>query len=83
MEMLQNTNIYNMNKKSQQLVCKFYNDVWTYMKKEYKPRWAKLYNSEELLMDMISLTGEYYFGGNSVPFTAGQIVDLLKSKYRK
>jgi hypothetical protein len=53
------------------------------MKKEYKPRWAKLYNSEELLMDMISLTGEYYFGGNTIPFTAGQIVDLLKSKYKK
>jgi hypothetical protein len=37
--------------------------------------------SEELLDDMIILTGEYYFGGNTVPFTAGQIVDLLKSKY--
>ena len=40
------------------------------------------YNSEEILDDMIRLTGEYYFGGNNVPFTAGQIVDLLKSKYK-
>jgi hypothetical protein len=51
------------------------------MRSEYKPKWSRLYNSEKLLDDMINLTSEYYFGGNSVPFTAGQIVDLLKSKY--
>jgi len=72
-----------MNEKSQQLVCDFYNSVWEYMIAEYKPKWARLYNSEELLDDMIHLTSEYYFGGNNVPFTAGQIVDLLKSKYKK
>jgi len=53
------------------------------MQAEYRPKWARLYNSEKLLDDMIHLTSEYYFGGNSVPFTAGQIVDLLKSKYTK
>ena len=53
------------------------------MKQEYKPRYAKLYNSDMILDDMIMLTGEYYFGGNTVPFTAGQIVDLLKSKFAK
>jgi hypothetical protein len=72
-----------MNEKSHQLICDFYNDVWEYMRSEYKPKWARLYNSEELLDDMIHLTSEYYFGGNIVPFTAGQIVDLLKSKYGK
>lgn len=72
-----------MNENAHQLVCDFYNSVWKYMKAEYKPKWAKLYNSEQLLDDMIKLTGEYYFGGNNVPFTAGQIVDLLKSKYGK
>ena len=72
-----------MNEKAQQLICDFYNDVWKYMKAEYKPKWSKLYNSQDILDEMIMLTGEYYLGGNTVPFTAGQIVDLLKSKYRK
>ena len=72
-----------MNEKAQQMVCDFYNSVWEYMQNEYKPKWANMYNSEELLDDMILLTSEYYFGGNTVPFTTGQIVDLLKSKYGK
>ena len=72
-----------MNERAQELVCDFYNSVWEYMQAEYKPKWAKIYNSEELLDDMIYLTSQYYFGGNSVPMTAGQIVDLLKSKYGK
>ena len=72
-----------MNEKSHQLVCDFYNNVWEYMKAEYKPKWARIYNSEKILDDMILLTSQYYFGGNSVPMTAGQIVDLLKSKYGK
>lgn len=70
-----------MNKKAQHLVSNFYNNVCDYMKLEYKPRWAKLYKNPEILDDMIKLTSEYYFGGNTVPFTAGQIVDLLRSKY--
>ena len=70
-----------MNQKAQRLVCDFYNDVWRYMKMEYKPKWAKLYNNDDILDDMIRLTGEYYFGGNSIPQTAGDIVDYLKSKY--
>ena len=70
-------------KDKDQVVCDFYNSVWEYMKQEYKPRYAKLYNSDKLLDSMIKLTGEYYYGGNSVPFTAGQMVDLLKSKYGK
>lgn len=72
-----------MNERAQELVCDFYNSVWEYMQAEYKPKWAEIYNSEELLDDMIYLTSQYYFGGNSVPMTAGQIVDLLKSKYGK
>lgn len=72
-----------MNEKAHELLVDFYNDVWSYMRNEYKPKWARLYNSHKLMNDMILLTGEYYFGGNTVPFTAGQIVDLLKSKYNK
>jgi len=70
-------------KDKDQIVCNFYNSVLEYMNNEYRPKWARLYNSDKLLDDMIRLTGEYYFGGNTVPFTAGQIVDLLKSKYGK
>jgi len=72
-----------MNEKANRLVCDFYNQVWVYMQAEYRPKWARLYNSEKILDDMILLTSEYYFGGNTVPMTAGQIVDLLKSKYNK
>lgn len=72
-----------MNQKAQRLVCDFYNSVWNYMKMEYKPKWARLYHRDDILDYMIRLTSEYYFGGNSVPFTAAQIVDLLRSKYGK
>jgi len=72
-----------MNEKASRLVCDFYNQVWEYMQAEYHPKWARLYNSEKILDDMILLTSEYYFGGNTVPTTAGQIIDLLKSRYNK
>lgn len=71
-----------MNEKAQQLICDFYNSVWEYMQQEYAPRWSRLYKNKDILDDMIRLTGEYYLGGNTVPFTAGQIIDLLKSKYK-
>lgn len=71
-----------MNQKTQKQVCDFYNSVWNYMKMEYKPKWARMYKSVNIIDDMIKLTAEYYFGGNTIPFTAAQIVDLLSSKYR-
>jgi hypothetical protein len=52
------------------------------MKDEYKPKWAKLYDAEETLNEMIDLTGQYYLGGNNVVDTAGDIVRLLKKKYQ-
>lgn len=70
-----------MNSKAQKMVCGFYNRVLDYMKMEYKPKWARLYSSDEIIKDMIHLTGKYYFGGNTVPFTAAQIIDFLRSKY--
>jgi hypothetical protein len=63
-----------------QAIWDFYNSVWNYMKMEYKPKWARLYNSEKLLDDMIKLTGQYYLGGNTVSNTAGDIVSFLKKK---
>lgn len=52
------------------------------MRLEYKPKWVKLYKSQAIKEDMLRLTSEYYFGGNTVPFTAAQVVDFLRSKYR-
>jgi hypothetical protein len=50
------------------------------MKAEYKPKWARLYNAEKTLDEMIQLTGQYYLGGNNVVDTAGDIVTLLKKR---
>jgi hypothetical protein len=50
------------------------------MKAEYKPKWARLYNSEKTLDEMIQITGQYYLGGNNVVDTAGDIVRFLKKK---
>jgi len=71
-----------MNESLNQAICDFYNSVWKYMKAEYKPKWAKLYNSEKLLDEMIQLTGQYYLGGNNVSDTAGDIVRFLKKKHK-
>lgn len=69
-----------MNEQAKQAICDFYNSVWHYMKMEYKPKWAKLYNAEDTLDEMIQITGHYYLGGNNVVDTAGDIVALLKRK---
>jgi hypothetical protein len=52
------------------------------MKAEYKPKWARLYNSEDILDEMIQITGQYYLGGNNVVDTAGDIVSFLKKRYK-
>jgi hypothetical protein len=71
-----------MNKPVQQAIYEFHYHVWQYMKDEYKPKWAKLYDAEDTLDEMFNLDGQYYLGGNNVPDTAGDIVRLLKRKYQ-
>lgn len=71
-----------MSKPVQQAIYEFHYSVWRYMKDEYKPKWAKLYDAEETLNEMIDLTGQYYLGGNNVVDTAGDIVRLLRNKYQ-
>ena len=61
----------------------FYMDVYSYVISEYKPRIAKLFTESPISGRIVDLVNDYYWGGNSVPFTAGQIADLLKSKYKK
>jgi hypothetical protein len=69
-----------MNESVNQAICDFYNSVLKYMKMEYKPKWARLYNAENTLDEMIMITGQYYLGGNNVVDTAGDIVSFLKKK---
>jgi hypothetical protein len=71
-----------MNESVNQAICDFYNSVWDYMKAEYKPKWARLYNAEDTLDEMIQITGQYYLGGNNVVDTTGDIVRLLKNKHQ-
>lgn len=61
----------------------FYMSVYSYINMEYKPRFAKLVSDSSMSEKLVDLITQYYWGGNSVPFVAGQVVDLLKSKYKK
>jgi hypothetical protein len=63
-------------------VHQFYMNVYSYIHMEYKPKYAKLFANSDLSEKLADLVTQYYWGGNNVPFTAGQIVDLLKSKYK-
>lgn len=61
----------------------FYEDVLIYLLEEYKPRIAKLFTDSPISDKITVLVYEYFWGGNTVQFTAGQMADLLKSKYPK
>ena len=66
-----------------QYANQFYMQVYSYISMEYKPKYRKLFANSYLSEKLTDLVTQYYWGGNSVPFTSGQIVDLLKSKYKK
>ncbi len=70
-----------MNKKSNKLVSKFFKSVSLYIKREYKSRYYRFYNDPVVIDEMLKLTSSYYWGGNNVPNTAGDVVDYIKSKY--
>jgi len=61
----------------------FYEDVLIYLLEEYKPRIARLFTNSPVAGKLVDLVNEYYWGGNTVQFTAGQVADLLRSKYKK
>ncbi len=61
----------------------FYEDVCIYLLEEYSPRVFNLFRKSSIAPRMQKLIYEYFWGGNTVQFTAGQIADLLKSKYPK
>lgn len=60
----------------------FYMDVYSYINMEYKPKYAKLFADSEMSEKIADLVVEYYWGKNTIQFTAGQVVDLLRSKYK-
>jgi hypothetical protein len=61
----------------------FYEDVCIYITEEYSPRIYRLFSESPMAGSIVDLVNEYFWGGNTVQFTAGQIADLLKSKYTK
>jgi hypothetical protein len=72
-----------MKKKSKAAVAvgKFSGSIRAYIFMEYKNAYYDIYNNVKITREVRKLTTEYYFGGNTVPFTAGQIVDYARSKY--
>jgi hypothetical protein len=70
-----------MNKKANKLVTNFFQSVSAYMKREYKSRYYRFYNDPIVIDEMMRLTSTYYWGGNSIPNTTGDVVDYIKSKY--
>lgn len=61
----------------------FYMNVYAYISMEYKPKYTRIYADSNMSETIVDLVSQYYYGGNSVQFTAGQIVDLIRNKYRK
>lgn len=70
-----------MNKKANKQVAGFFKSVSSYIKREYKSRYYRFYNDPVIIDEMIQLTSNYYWGGNTVPSTAGDMVDYMRSKY--
>ena len=70
-------------KKLQKAVSSFRVNVKKYILLEYgQQAFHHIYNSVKATKDANKLCVEYYLGGNTVPFTAGQIVDYARSKYK-
>ena len=61
----------------------FYMDVYSYIQMEYSLKIERLFTNSPISGDIVDLVNEYFWGGNTVQFTAGQIADLLRSKYLK
>lgn len=59
----------------------FYMDVYSYIQMEYNPKIGRLFTNSPISGDIVDLVNKYFWGGNTVQFTAGHIADLLRSKY--
>ena len=70
------------NKKVELLIASFTAKVRAYILMEYRIAYNHIYSNIKITRDARKLCVQYYFGGNTVPFTAGQIVDYARSKYK-
>ena len=68
--------------KLQKAVNNFTINVKKYILMEYRSAYTHIYSNIKIAQDAKKLCVEYYLGGNTVPFTAGQIVDYARSKYK-
>jgi hypothetical protein len=68
--------------KGKKYAHEFYMSVYAYISMEYKPRYSHIMADSEISEKLVDLITQYYWGGNTVQFTAGQIVDLMRSKYK-
>ena len=59
----------------------FYMDVYSYIQMEYSIKIERLFTNSPISGDLVDLVNEYFWGGNTVQFTSGQVADLLRSKY--
>ena len=69
-------------KRSEQFVGRFSAKVRKYILIEYNPAYHQIYSSVQIQKDVRILISKYYWGGNNIPFTAGQIVDYVRSKFK-
>jgi|694.fasta_scaffold15669_32 hypothetical protein len=72
----------SINSQASQMAHSFYMRVYSYINMEYKPKYAKIFADSEDSTRIVDLVNTYFWGGNTIQFTAGQIVDLIKSKYK-
>ena len=61
-----------------QYILNFYSAVAEYMLFEYKPKYYEYFVDDDNTDSMIELCSRYYYGGNNIIDTAGDIVNLLK-----
>ncbi len=69
-------------KRSEKFVGRFSAKVRKYILIEYNLVYNKIYSDMQITKEVRTLMSEYYWGGNNIPFTAGQIVDYVRSKYK-
>jgi|TARA_R100000005_G_C4960131_1_gene177152 hypothetical protein len=70
-------------KRLQKAVSSFRVNVKKYILAEYgEDTFHHIYGNIKATKDANKLCVEYYLGGNTVPFTAGQIVDYVRSKFK-
>tara|TARA_B100000497_G_C7486212_1_gene298066 strand:- start:82 stop:303 length:222 start_codon:yes stop_codon:yes gene_type:complete len=71
-----------MKKRKDKFVGGFSAKVRKYILIEYNPAYHQIYSSVQIQKDVRILISKYYWGGNNIPFTAGQIVDYVRSKFK-